>query len=194
MQDAANSVWGVPRTRRPASRPVRSLALLVTVGVGLVATTLLSGLVVGPLGESVLGVVIGVAVSAVLSFGVFLASFRLATAPEIATRRLLVGAAVAAVCWQVLTLTGSWILGRQVSHASETYGTFAVVIGLVTWLYLASVVSVLALEIDVVRDRRLWPRALFTPPLTEADERTFQAWPSRSSGPRGRPSRSASTT
>ena len=176
MQDAANSVWGVPRTRRPSfpKGQLRSLALLVTVGVGLVATTLLSGLVVGPLGESVLGVVIGVAVSAVLSFGVFLASFRLATAPEIATRRLLVGAAVAAVGWQVLTLTGSWILGRQVSRASETYGTFAVVIGLVTWLYLASVVSVLALEIDVVRDRRLWPRALFTPPLTEADERTFQ--------------------
>ena len=94
---------------------------------------------------------------------------------EIATRQLLLGAVVAAVGWQVLTLAGSWLLGRQVSRASETYGTFAVVIGLVTWLYLAAVVSVVALEIDVVRDRGLWPRSLFTPPLTEADERTFES-------------------
>ena len=176
MQGAANSVWGVPRTRRPGfpTGQVRSLALLVTVGVGLAATTLMSGLVVGPLGASVLGVVAGVAVSLVLSVGVFLASFRLATAREIATRQLVLGAVVAAIGWQVLTLAGSWVLGRQVSQASETYGTFAVVIGLVTWLYLAAVVSVLALEIDVVRDRGLWPRSLFTPPLTEADERAFE--------------------
>jgi membrane protein len=176
MQGAANSVWGVPKTRRPGfpAGQLRSLALLVTVGVGLTATTLLSGLIVGPLRGSVIGVAAGILLSFVLSVAVFLASFRLATAQEISLRQLVVGAVVAAVGWEALTLTGSWVMGRQVARASETYGTFAVVIGLVTWLYLASVVSVLALEIDVVRDRRLWPRSLFTPPLTEADERAFQ--------------------
>jgi membrane protein len=176
MQGAANSVWGVPRTRRPGfpTGPLRSLALLVTVGVGLTATTLLGGLIVGPLGGSVLGVLAGILVSLALSLAVFLASFRLATAAEIATRQLFVGAVIAAVGWQVLTLAGTWLMGRQVGRASETYGTFAVVIGLVTWLYLAAVVSVVALEIDVVRDRGLWPRSLFTPPLTEADERALE--------------------
>jgi YihY family inner membrane protein len=176
MQGAANAVWGVPHTRRPRfpMGQLRSLALLVTVGLGLLSTTLLSGLIVGPFGGTLLGVVAGFLVSLLLGFVVFFASFRLATAREITAHQLVLGALVASVGWQVLTLAGSWVMARQVSRASDTYGTFAVVIGLITWLYLAAVISMVALEIDVVRDRGLWPRSLFNPPLTDADEQTFE--------------------
>jgi hypothetical protein len=47
--------------------------------------------------------------------------------------------------------------------------TFATVIGLVAWIYLPAETTVYAAEVDVVLARRLWPRAIVQPPLTEAD-------------------------
>jgi hypothetical protein len=49
------------------------------------------------------------------------------------------------------------------------YGIFATVLGLVAWLYLAAEITVYCAEINVVLARRLWPRSIVQPPLTEAD-------------------------
>jgi hypothetical protein len=46
---------------------------------------------------------------------------------------------------------------------------FGTVLALVAWLYLAVQVTVYSAEINVVLARRLWPRSLVQPPLTEAD-------------------------
>jgi len=46
---------------------------------------------------------------------------------------------------------------------------FATVLGLVAWIYLSVEVTVYAAEINVVLVRRLWPRGIIQPPLTEAD-------------------------
>jgi membrane protein len=61
------------------------------------------------------------------------------------------------------------------------YGVFGLVLGLIAWIYLEAVVIVLSAEINVVRARRLWPRALLTPftdrvQLTEADERAYTSY------------------
>jgi hypothetical protein len=63
----------------------------------------------------------------------------------------------------------------------EAYGVFGLVLGLIAWIYLLSLVTVLAVEINVVAQRRLWPRALLTPftddvRLTSADKRTYTAY------------------
>ena len=42
-------------------------------------------------------------------------------------------------------------------------------LGLVAWLYLAAEITVYCAEINVVLARRLWPRSIIQPPLTEAD-------------------------
>jgi uncharacterized BrkB/YihY/UPF0761 family membrane protein len=55
-------------------------------------------------------------------------------------------------------------------HTSELYGFFGIVLGLLFFLYLASQIMVYAAEVNVVRTRRLWPRSVRPPPLTEADE------------------------
>jgi glycosyltransferase involved in cell wall biosynthesis len=52
--------------------------------------------------------------------------------------------------------------------------TVALVIGLLSWLYLASTVTLLAAELNVVRSRRLWPRSLAPPPLGRPDERALE--------------------
>jgi len=49
------------------------------------------------------------------------------------------------------------------------YGVFAIVLGLIAWIYLAVEVTVYSAEVNVVLARRLWPRAIVQPPLTEAD-------------------------
>ena len=53
------------------------------------------------------------------------------------------------------------------------YGFFAVVIGLLWWIYLGAQVTLLCAEVNVVRKRHLWPRGLTAPPLTDADKRAL---------------------
>ena len=51
-----------------------------------------------------------------------------------------------------------------------------IVLGLLSWLYLEAQFTLYAVEIDVVRHRQLWPRSLFAPPLTEADQRAYESY------------------
>src|ERR1039457_3082001 len=83
-QNALNTVWGVPFSRR-AGFPwslLKQLGMILAVGIGLLATTLLSGLA----GAGVLGgtaAQVGtVAVSLVLNVGVFWLGFRLGAPPR----------------------------------------------------------------------------------------------------------------
>ena len=46
-----------------------------------------------------------------------------------------------------------------VTDASDTYGTFALVIGLLSWFWLGSHLLLLSAEVNVVA-HRLWPRSL----------------------------------
>ena len=109
------------------------------------------------------------AVSLVLNFGLFWLAFRLATAKEITWRQLWLGAAISAVIWQILQAFGGYFLSHQIAHASPLYGTFAFVLGLIAWLYLQAQLTLYAVEINVVRAYRLWPRSLAPPPYTEQD-------------------------
>ena len=60
-------------------------------------------------------------------------------------------------------------------HTSQVYGVFAIVLGLLFWLYLGARLTLCAAEVNVVAARRLWPRSLLQPPLTEPDRRVLTA-------------------
>jgi len=103
VQNAFNTVWGVPYTRRPPffGRQLRSLALLVVVAVAIIVTGTLSG-VASVLGHRGLAVTFGVlAASAAVNVGLFVLGFRLATAREVPTRCFAPAAVISAVGWQV---------------------------------------------------------------------------------------------
>jgi YihY family inner membrane protein len=173
MQNALNEVWGVPLADRPRFpwNVLRSLGLIAVVGGGLIVTGALSGLAAGA-GHVVTGVgalILATAVSLVLNVGVFLLAFRLATAKDVSWRNLRVGAVLAAIVWQVLLSLGTYFVNHQLHHSSSLYGTFAVVLGLMTWLYLEAQATLYAAEVNVVLVKHLWPRALVTPPYTKAD-------------------------
>ena len=180
LQNALNSVWEIPFAHRPGFpwSWLRSITLIVVVGTGFIATTILSGLAAGA-GRVLPGAgssVLALAVSLVLNFGLFWLAFRLATAKDITWRQLWLGAAISAVVWQVLQAFGSYFLSHQIAHASPLYGTFAVVLGLIAWLYLQAQLTLYAVEINVVLAYRLWPRSLAPPPYTEQDRRAFELY------------------
>ena len=85
----------------------------------------------------------------------------------------MVGAIVGGVAWQALLAVGGYLIGHNLKHASEVYGFFAVVVGLLSWLYLGAEITLYAAEVNVVRARRLWPRSMLQPPLTGADQRVL---------------------
>ena len=116
----------------------------------------------------------GVVASAAINTLLFLVGFRVLTVRNVPLRSLLPGAVLAAVAWALLQWLGGWYVARQVSRADATYGAFALVIGLLSWLYLAATVTLLAAEVNVVRTRGLWPRSLAPPPLGDADEQVLE--------------------
>lgn len=67
---------------------------------------------------------------------------------------------LAGLGWLVLQSVGGWYVDRTVAGASSTYGSFALVIGLLSWFWLGSQLLVVAAEANVVLRRRLWPRSL----------------------------------
>lgn len=176
-QTAFNTLWAVPYRRRPGFpySLLRSLALVLCVGVGLIVTTTLSGLG-GGVGVLGLGIrLVAVLVALVLNMALFWLAFRLATAAEIASRDLRLGAMLTAVAWQALQTFGSYLVAHQLRHATQLYGLFGLVLGLGSWLYLQAQVTLYLVEVDVVRSRRLWPRAFFGDDLTHADRRAYTA-------------------
>lgn len=186
-QLAFNRAWAVPRHERPnplRSR-LRSSGLVLIVGAGLVATTILTGIgaATGDLDSHVSGLVrLVLLLGAVLTnVAMFVAGFRLLTARDVPARDLAPGAVFAALCWQGLQALGATYVSRVVSHSSDIYGVFGIVLGLLAWIYLAATVTVLAAELNVVRACRLWPRSLLAPftdglPLTPADERAYVSY------------------
>jgi len=180
MQNALDSAWEIPFARRPGFpwSWLRSFGLIVVIGVGLIGTTVLSTLASGA-GTVLTGAgatVAALAVSLVLNIGVFWLAFRLGTASDVSWRQLRLGAVIGAVIWQILQAVGGYFVSHQLAHASPVYGTFAVVIGLLAWLYLQAELTLYAVEINVVTAHRLWPRSIAPPPYTEQDRRAFELY------------------
>src|SRR4051794_36777564 len=186
-QNAMNVIWAVPRNRRPnpIKARLRSLLLLVTVGLGGVATTALSGVINT---ARAFGAHFGISVtlpaalaSALLNSLIFLLAFRVATVRQITWREIAPGAVAAGIFWQLLQLLGASYVKHTLRTAGATYGAFGLVLGLLGFLYLASLAVVFCAEANAVLARRLWPRALLTPftdnvDLTAADEDAYASY------------------
>ncbi|MFG2824498.1 YihY/virulence factor BrkB family protein [Kitasatospora sp. NPDC048365] len=171
LQHTMAEVWNVPGVVRPGwfARLVRGLLLFAALAVGLLLATGAATLVATALGGPAARIG-GLLVSAVLNTALCLACFRILTPKEVPSRALLPGCAVAGPLFTVLQAFGALLVAHQLRHTTAVYGFFATVIGLLWWLYLAAQITVYAAETNVVLHRRLWPRSLLQPPLTEADE------------------------
>jgi len=192
FQYATNTVWGVPRNNRPNPFRARgrSVVLLATVGFAILGTTALS--IAGGGGAGVLGTAgksLALAASVVINVAMAIFAFRFAPARRLSVRDVVPGAIAAALIWQLLQSFGVIYVRHVVERASATNAVFAIVLGLLAFLYITATVVLLCVEINVVRVIGLHPRSLLTPftdnvTLTAGDRRAYsrQAKAQRSKG------------
>jgi YihY family inner membrane protein len=159
-------VWSVPTDRQATigGKLVRGFAGLLVIGVAFLVTAVVSGMVTatGSLLVARVLLLIGLVVA---NAGFYLVTFFVFTPPDTVTWRPLVpGATLAGTGFTLLTTLGTGLVQHQLKHTSDTYGAFASVIGVVTYLLLLATLTVYAAELNVVLDRRLWPRSLLREP------------------------------
>lgn len=177
-ENAMNHLWGVPFKRRPDPLHARgrALVLLLLLGGGAIATTILAALATVGAQFGAFWTVVSLALSTIVNIGLFWVAFRVLTAREVSWRQLRGGAVAAGVLYELLQTLGGYYVGHTLKHASNLYGTFGLVIGLLSWIYLAAHITLLAAEGNVVATRRLWPRSfslVFEQPATAADKRAL---------------------
>jgi membrane protein len=173
-ENAFNQIYGVPRRERPSfiQSRLRGLGTLAVLGVLQVISTGASGAVSGGVGHGAVLVVAGILVSLALNVVLFFATFRLLTDHSVPTRQLWPGIICASVLWEILQAIGGLYIGHVVKNASNTYGTFATVIGLLTWLHLGAQAVIYSAELNTVLGLKLWPRSL-RGPKREEDRRAL---------------------
>ncbi len=173
-QNAMNTVWNIPYVRWPGflKRYLRALGIIGLLGLASVSSTALAAFATA-VAHGGGATVLAIGASLVVNFGLFMLAFMVLTAEPLRPREVAVGAIFATVFWQALQLIGTWYVTRGLHRASPTYGFFAVVITLLSWLYLGSQLTLWAAEINVVLRYRLWPRSVTQPPLTEADRAVY---------------------
>ncbi|HZI43603.1 MAG TPA: YhjD/YihY/BrkB family envelope integrity protein, partial [Ilumatobacter sp.] len=82
------------------------------------------------------------------------------------------GAVIMGVGVWGLTLIGGLYVQRVIARMTNVFGPFASTIGLLAYVSLLIQIFVLATEVNVVRSKQLWPRAL-THELGEPDRRAI---------------------
>lgn len=183
-QNAANVAWGVPRNSRP--NPIvmrlRSFGVLGIGGLGIGFIAVLQSLVDNPEVVGIdhlpdLGLVMRF-VGLLVSWGIFIVVFKFVSLRRASWRSVLPGSLFCALGWQVLQFAGDAYVQRVIVRASSMNQTFALVLGLIALLFLLTAIIVIGLEINVVRRRHLYPRALLTPftdnvTLTAGDRRAY---------------------
>jgi len=186
-QTAFNTVYLVAHTDRPnfLRSTLRAVGLVVVGGLGLTLTTAVSSAVTSA--QTIAGhdvgwgfKVVGTAIAICLNTALFLVLFRWLTVRTVGWRNALPGAVMSAVALQILQLAASWIIDNKLKGAETTYGkNIGTVVVILSWFYLQAQVVLLAAELNVVKQYKLWPRAMTDPPATDADFRTYESYAER---------------
>ena len=117
--------------------------------------------------------------------------FRLAAARRHHLGRAAPGAFTVAVLWQGLQYVGTQYTTRVLAETEGMNFVFALVLGLIGIIYVAALMGVIGIEVNVVLARRLWPRSLRTlfvdrGELTDADRRAYASYVARPAAQAGR--------
>ncbi|HET6152714.1 MAG TPA: YihY/virulence factor BrkB family protein [Marmoricola sp.] len=183
-QNALNTTLAIPRNSRlnPIASRVRSLILILAAGLSVLVLSVLT-IVANHTAGFGLDLSTGLrwllrVVAFAGTVGVLGAIAMISSSKRQTFREVLPGSVVVASLWQILQGIGGSYVNHVVTKADSLNSTFALVLGLVAFVYAGATVVVLGLEINVVLAERLYPRALLTPftdavDLTEADRRAY---------------------
>jgi uncharacterized BrkB/YihY/UPF0761 family membrane protein len=170
-QQAMAQVWNVPQVNLPGFLPRlgRSLLGLIVIGSSFLVSAFVGSLAVSS-GQTPIVRILLIAGLAVCNSALYLAAFWSLTPKVASARAFIPGAVVGGVGMTMLTTIGTGLIQHQLRNTTATYGAFASVIGVVTYLLLLGKLSIYAAELNPVLARKLWPRALPLMPPTDADD------------------------
>jgi membrane protein len=179
FRNAANHVWQVPKVRRPGfpKSVLQSLLIIIVGGIGLLLAPLISGFAVSA-GHGGLVWILSLVITLAILFGVVLFALHITLSEHHHIKDFWMGALFAAVGLVALQNLGTYVLTSHLKSLNNLYGTFALVLGLLYWIYLQMEVLMYGLEIDSVRGLHLWPRSL-QQPLTGADRHAYELYADR---------------
>jgi YihY family inner membrane protein len=177
LQLAMNQVWNVEGVDRQGfvSRHLRALLLFGLLLLAAVATAPIRRWSLPSALPDPLAWVLSAVGSLALAMVLLLAVLRTVVAPAVPSVRLVPAALLAGALWEVLQRVGVDLVGTRLREASDLYGGLALVVVTLLWINLLARATVLANEVAVVAWRRLWPRRIAQPPLTDADRRVLTA-------------------
>jgi membrane protein len=165
VQAALDDIHEIPLNRRSSFVHTRARAIggIFVIGGAQVTTAFITSLVgvleVGLLGQLAL-IVAAVAVNTVV-LGL---TYRWLCSVTDPWRHVLPGAIGGGVLFAILQLLGTTIVTRAIANASPVYGTFASVIGVLTWLSLHATIALVGADLNQVLAARVdsrhgWRRA-----------------------------------
>lgn len=176
LRSGLDHIWHVPRVRRSGFPQSlwRSLSIIIVGGLGLTLAPVVSGFAF-VFGRGELIRLASVLLTLLVLFWVLVFVMKVGLSTRHRLRDIWVGAALAAVGLEILQSLGVYIMGRELRRLDDLYGTFALVLGLLFWIYLQAQVIFYVFELDSVRVFKLWPRSL-RQPLTEADHAAYRLY------------------
>jgi len=128
---------------------LRALVIVLVIGLSQMITAVAAGFLSASSlrldAKSVLLVV-----SVLINIALVGMTFELLSTTPHTWRDLAPGAAFTGACYGVLQLVGTVVVGRAIIRATPMYGTFATVIGLLTWLTLHAVLALVGYQLNVV--------------------------------------------
>lgn len=170
LQSASAIVWRRARSEDPSlwARLGKGLVLLGVLGAVAVLSTVVAGVAangverVGVGGN--LGRAIAFAVVLATNAGGYLVALKLLAPATTRWRTLWPGTVLGATGWSLLQVVAGLLIGHRLHRATEFYGTFAVVLGLIFWINLGAQLFLYSTELNLVVAGREWPRSFRTAP------------------------------
>ncbi len=155
FQVAQDDIWEIPIDDREPMPVQRGRALLgvAIIGVSQIGSLALTALV-NAADLAAISRILLLLAGLVINIVIIAFMYRLLTAASPTWRDVWPGAVAAGIAFSVLQYFGSGIVQRITENAGDTYGQFALVLGLVTWLGFLAISALMAAELNAALVRR----------------------------------------
>jgi YihY family inner membrane protein len=166
FRHGVNHIWGTTKAAKEGfpKSVLRSLALIVIGGFGLLLASIAAGLTASA-GRGLDFRLLSIAVNLFILFWLFTFLLNISLPKHVPLRDLRAAAATAAVGLVILQIFGGYLLARELKSLDALYSNFAIPLGLLFWIYLQTQVLYYSVEVAAVKAHRKWPRS-----LNESDE------------------------
>jgi membrane protein len=163
LQETFNNIWHIEHEHRPGfwDDHLRSFMMMLAVGLGMTIGAGVSLLLSSIFKVGWMSAILITVVNIGVTFWLFLSVFRLGTSEKISTHKLMLGAFIATLGVLLVQRLGGIIMSHELQRLQGLYGSFALALGMLFWIYLQAQVILYAIVITIVRTERDYPKKLF---------------------------------